>query len=75
MPTVDGTDEKVDCKDLMGDERSPMTKYKAMRFRLELLYWKKHPKEGVHGVGLIEGALAVCDAYIQRCGRDERNAR
>lgn len=63
---TNSVDENVSYGDLMGDEWSPMTTGKAYGLRAELRDWSENRQAGGYDVRLIEGAIAVCDAYIQR---------
>lgn len=53
-------------EDLIEDEWSPMNTGKAHWLRLELRDWKRNREAGGYDIRLIEGAIAVCEAYIQR---------
>lgn len=65
------TNEKPEYEDLMENEWSPMTTGKAFELRAELRGWRKTRQIGGYDVRLIEGAIAVCDAYIRRPGNME----
>lgn len=68
-------DEKIDYENLTRDEWSPMTTSKAFELRAELRDWSENRQAGGYDVRLIEGAIAVCDAYIRRCKLDDRNGK
>lgn len=64
MATKDA-DENVSYEDLMADEWNPMTTDKVIEIRAGLQDWKRNREEAGYDVRLVEGAIAVCDAYIR----------
>lgn len=52
-------------EDLERGEWDPMNKVKAFTVRAELLDWKRAREAGGYDVRLIEGAIAVCEAFLR----------
>lgn len=62
------SEEAFSYEDLMRNQWNPMTAGRAGMLRAELRDWRENRQAGGYDVRLIEGAIAVCDAYIRRAG-------
>lgn len=67
--------EKIDYESLMADEWDPMTKDKAIELWAGLRDWSKNRQTAGYDVRLVEGAIAVCDAYVRRCKLEDRDGK